>query len=309
MGRHVIIGAGPVGRTLAATLQTSGESVRLVNRSGDGPPVAGVERLAADAADAGRLTELAAGADALYNCLNPTAYHRWATEWPPMAAALLGAAERSGAVLVTTGNLYPYGPRDAPMTETSPERPNGVKSAIRARMSAETMQAHRDGRLRAVEVRASDYVGVGAYSHLNRVLPAALQGRTVRVLGDPNAPHSWTFVPDLAAALARAAGEPKLWGSIWLAPTAPPRSQAEAVADICRAAGRDPVKVKAIPGLALRAAGLVSPTTRELQETRYQFQNPYVVDSSVSESALGVFATPWPQVCALTAEYELARIS
>jgi hypothetical protein len=38
------------------------------------------------------MTELAAGAVAIYNCANP-AYHRWPSRWPPMAQALLTAAD------------------------------------------------------------------------------------------------------------------------------------------------------------------------------------------------------------------------
>ena len=41
---------------------------------------------------------IATGAAALYNCANPL-YHQWFTDWPPLASALLTAAERSGAVL------------------------------------------------------------------------------------------------------------------------------------------------------------------------------------------------------------------
>jgi hypothetical protein len=49
------------------------------------------------------------GAAVLYNSANP-AYHRWPELWPPIAAALLEAAERAGAVLVTISNRYGYGP-------------------------------------------------------------------------------------------------------------------------------------------------------------------------------------------------------
>ena len=55
-----------------------------------------IERIAADASDAERLSALAEGAVAIYNCVNPL-YHRWLTDWPPIAAALRTAAERSGA--------------------------------------------------------------------------------------------------------------------------------------------------------------------------------------------------------------------
>ena len=52
-----------------------------------------------------------AGPRALYNAVNP-AYHRWATDWPPVAAALLTAAERSGAVLVTMSQPVRLRPAD-----------------------------------------------------------------------------------------------------------------------------------------------------------------------------------------------------
>src|SRR5436853_7699464 len=103
MALHVIVGAGPIGTATAQHLLAAGHDVRMITRSGSGPD--GVERVAADATDAARLTTLAAGAAALYNCANPP-YHRWPVEWPPLAAALLTSAERCGAVLVTMSNLY-----------------------------------------------------------------------------------------------------------------------------------------------------------------------------------------------------------
>src|SRR5262245_37047420 len=105
MGRHVIVGAGPVGTAAAEHLVARGHEVRMVTRTGAGPVF--VERVQADATDASRLAQLAAGADTLYNCANPP-YHRWPQLWPSLATALLDAAQRSGAVLVTMSNLYGY---------------------------------------------------------------------------------------------------------------------------------------------------------------------------------------------------------
>jgi len=56
-----------------------------------------------------RLSPLTAGAATLYNCANPP-YHRWLTDWPPLASALLAASERTEALLATASNLYGYGP-------------------------------------------------------------------------------------------------------------------------------------------------------------------------------------------------------
>ena len=103
----------------------------MVTRSGSG--IDGVEKVAADAGDATRLSELTVGATAVYNCVNPP-YHQWATAWPPIANALLQAAERSGAVLAVTGNLYGYGEVDAPMTEHTALAATGVKGRVRNQM-------------------------------------------------------------------------------------------------------------------------------------------------------------------------------
>ncbi len=102
MSKHVVVGAGPVGTSTARELVAQGhEDVVLVSRSGAGEELGGVRRVALDVTDADALTALAEGADALYNCVNPPSYDVWTTWWPPVAAAFLLAAERSGAVLVT----------------------------------------------------------------------------------------------------------------------------------------------------------------------------------------------------------------
>ena len=141
--RHVIIGAGPVGRAVADVLAARGADVVLASRSGQGPDVEGARRVAVDAADPEALSRLADGAQVLYNCVNPPRYDVWPTVWPPIAAALLAAAERTGALLAVTGNLYPYGPVDGPMVEGMPDAAPGTKAQIRARMTAEALRAAR----------------------------------------------------------------------------------------------------------------------------------------------------------------------
>ena len=169
---HVIVGAGPIGSGIARMLVSQGRSVRIITRSGSGPEIEGVERIAADASDARKLAGLTADAAAIYNCANPL-YHRWPTDWPPLASSLLNAAERSGAVLVTIGNLYVYGPatkslgvpaydRDHPMTEATPLAAIGAKGRVRRKMWLDSLALHEAGRIRAVEIRSSDYIGPGA---------------------------------------------------------------------------------------------------------------------------------------------------
>jgi nucleoside-diphosphate-sugar epimerase len=299
---HLVVGAGPVGRATAIQLASEGRDVLLASRSGSGPEIAGVRRVSTDAADADRLTDLATGAVALYNCINPPSYDVWATYWPPVAAALLEAAERSGAVLVTASCLYGYGPVDEPMVEGMPDAATGTKARIRAGMWADALAAHEAGRIRAVEVRGSDYMGPGITSaHIPQVTARALAGKTVRVFGKPDLVHSFTDVRDMGRALAAVAQAPETWGRVWHAPTNPAVTQAQAVADVCRAAGKEPVRVKAWPWALLGVGGRVVPLLREMRETEYQFRRPYVLDSSAIERELGLAPTPWDEVCRATA--------
>ena len=55
-----------------------------------------------------------------------------------------------------------------------------------------------------------------------------------------------------------------------------------------------------MPPLLLRALGLVNPTVRELVEMQYQFEEPFIVDSSKITTKLGVHATPIDQALADT---------
>ncbi|TXH39560.1 MAG: NAD-dependent epimerase/dehydratase family protein [Actinobacteria bacterium] len=294
MGMSVVVGAGPIGDGVARQLLAHGEQVVVVTRSGRGPE--GAQRQALDVARAEALVPVCEGADAIYNCANPP-YERWVQEWPPMAASMLAAAEASGAVLVTASNLYGYGPvPSGRMAEDLPLAATGKKGRVRAQMWQEARAAHEAGRVRAVEVRGSDYVGPGATSHLERVLPTVLQGGKARVVGDPDAPHSWTYTEDMAAALVAVATAPEAWGRPWHAPVAATKSQREALTDLARAAGLDSADVAALPGWQLRAAGWFSPMVKELQETLYQFDAPFVCDDSAIRRELGLRPTSWGEV-------------
>lgn len=300
MSTHLVIGAGAVGTAITNDLVARGDHVTLVSRRGVGPHHPSVTRVAADAGDADRVGELARGASTIFNCANP-AYHRWPTDWPPIAASLLRAAERSGAVLATTANLYVYGAPDGPMTPDTPMRATFPKARVRADMWNDALNAHDAGRVRATEVRASDYLGANAQSVIGqRAVPRLLAGRSCRVLGDPDATHSWTYPPDVARTLVACADQPLAWGHAWHAPTNPPRSQRELIGELCDAAGVARVKVTRIPDLAIRVAGLVNPTIRELPHTMYQFTAPFVIDDTRTRESLGLEPTPWDEVLRAT---------
>ncbi|MEU1757620.1 NAD-dependent epimerase/dehydratase family protein [Micromonospora sp. NPDC005257] len=295
MALHVIVGAGPVGTATARLLAERGERVRVITRRGTGPEHAAIERVAADAADADRLAALTEGADALYNCANPE-YHTWATDWPPLAAALLTAAERSGAVLATVGNLYGYGPVDAPMTEATPLAATGVKGRVRNRMWADAVAAHRAGRARITEVRGSDYIGLGGNSLPMMVLPKVLAGRRVFLPVAWDAPHTWTYVGDVARTLVAAATDPRAWGRAWHVPSASPVSMRALADRAAKRAGAPAPRLTRMPYPVLWLGGLADPLAKEMRETAHQFAGPFVMDSTAAVETFGIEGTPLDRV-------------
>ncbi|MGY2128823.1 NAD-dependent epimerase/dehydratase family protein [Blastococcus sp. SYSU DS0617] len=302
MALHVIVGKGPVGTTTAEELTTRGHRVRVLSRSG-GVSTDAIEHRQVDAADAGALTRAAAGADVLYNAVNP-AYHRWATDWPPVAAALLTAAERTEAVLVTMGNLYGYGRPAGPMTPETPLAATDVKGRVRNRMWADALAAHEAGRVRVTEARAADFVGPqvpAAQSHLVRQLPALRAGRRAWVVGDPDVRRSWAYLPDVAATLATLGTDERALGRAWHVPTTAPRSQRQALTDLAEAMSLPPARVSGIPWPVLRAVGLAVPVMREVVDIRHQWDADYVCDGTATTETFGLRATPWDDVVRATA--------
>jgi nucleoside-diphosphate-sugar epimerase len=305
---HVVVGAGPVGSAVTRLLVGAGHRVRIVTRSGSGPQLPGVERIALDAADTLGLTQVAEGATAIHNCANPP-YHRWSLDWPPLAASLLTVAEVTGAVLATVSNLYPYGPVTGPMTPTTPEHPADNKARVRAAMWADALEAHRAGRVRAVEVRASDYLDAGEQSAIARQLGPILAGRRLRTVGDLDQPHSWTTTRDTAAALVAAAADPEAHGRVWHVPTNAPRTQREALVDLARAAGRPLPPISAAGATTLRLVGLFNPTINELRGTLYQFTAPFVIDDSETRERFGLEPEPWEQALRRVVDAGAQRLS
>lgn len=287
MDTHLVVGAGPVGTATARRLLDDGHHVRVVTRSGTGPE--GAERISADAADADRLAELAEGSVAVYNCVNPT-YSRWEQDWPPIAAALLHAAESSGAVLATVGNLYGYGRVDAPMTEQTPLAATGHKGHVRNAMWRDALAAHEAGRIRTFEVRGSDYLGGNSMlSYL--VTPALRKNRRAFVPADLDAPHTWTCTDDVAALLVAGVYDERAWGRVWHVPSTPPLSVRELTTIAAAQLGVE-AKLTSMPYAVLWAAGLVNPMAKELRETQHQFRRPFVLDSTAARETFGLEPTP-----------------
>jgi nucleoside-diphosphate-sugar epimerase len=309
---HVVFGAGAVGLAIAGTLLTRGVApgqVRMVSRGGLGSLPAGVQSLGGDVSDAAFAVAAAAGARVVYQVLNAP-YHRWAEDFPPLQHSVITAAAAAGARLVTLENVYAYGaparrPDGAtvPFTEDSPLTPHTRKGTVRAQMHTELMAAHAAGRVEVAVGRASDYFGPSGGQAVNlgeQAMRAALAGRSAQVLGDPDQPHTYSYIPDIASGLAILGEHPDAPGKVWHLPNDPrTRTTRQLLDRAYQLAGQPRARLQRVPVLALRGLGLFRPGARETIEMLYEFDRPFVVDSS-RITALGARYTPIEQALEAT---------
>jgi nucleoside-diphosphate-sugar epimerase len=291
---HVVFGTGQVGNALAAHLTGMGLAVRTVSRDRPRALADGADWRAADATDPEAAADAAKGASVIYQCLNAP-YTQWPELFPPLQRGVMAAAEQSGAFLVTLENLYGYGPTGAtPMTEDLPLAATTVKGRTRATMTAELLAAGEAGRVRFAIGRASDFFGadVTQGSTLGeRVFGNALAGKRADFIGNPDLPHTYSYVPDIAAGLATLGTDARAAGQVWHLP-GPQTVTTRAFLDLVAAQVGHPVAIRSVNKLALRALGLVNPMLRELAEVSYQFEQPFVLDTTKYESVFGAVGTP-----------------
>lgn len=298
MSLHIIVGAGATGSATARLLADSGEQVRLVTRRGTGPAHPRIERVTADATDSARLVELATGAAVLFNCAMPP-YDRWPAEFPPLAAALLATAERTGADYVMLGNTYGYGPVDGPVTEDLPLTPTSRKGIVRAQMWHDARASHDAGRVRVTEVRANDYLGAGAYSPFTLLVGAqVLVGSPASYPGDLDASHSWSYTGDAARTLIAAAGHGESWGRAWHVPSVSEAPVRELAARLAEAADMPAPRLHHMTMPELHDVGRTDAVMAEFPEMLYLYDRPNILDASSTTGTLGVTASRLDKVLA-----------
>ena len=306
MGRHVVLGAGPVARAVVSALGARGIDAVAVSRSGTQVP--GATSVACDARDTDALAEIVRGADAVYQASQPE-YHRWAQEFPALQRAIVEAVRPSGAVLVAVENLYGYGPVHGPMNEQLPLIASGRKGRTRADMWRELEAEHTAGRMRVTAGRASDFFGPFALGSQvgDRFFVPLLRGKKAEVFGNPGALHSYTYVVDFGEALVRLALDERSLGRAWHVPNAPAVTNREFLRMAAAAAGSEPGSVRR-GRLALRMAGLFIPPARELPEVLYEFEEDFVVDHSAFAAVFGEHATPLEESLHATVEWYRAHV-
>lgn len=300
---YAIFGAGTLGLAVARQVAQAGGRARLVSRSGRAKAPAGVDVLAADASDPAAARRACDGTSVVFHCAGG-AYASWPTTLPLIMAGIIEGAAASGSRIVYGDNLYSYGPVAGPITEDLPYRPIGPNTRVRAQLATELMEANAKGRVRATIGRASDFYG--PHTTLSTVgdgvFARALAGKAAQVLGDPDVPHTYTFIDDLARALVTLAQHDEALGQVWHVPSAETLTTRRFIEIVFEQIGA-PARIQRPPPAVLAVLGIFNPTIRAVNEVLYQSQHPWLVDHSKFQQAFGESTTPHAHAIRTTLEW------
>lgn len=306
---HVVIGSGPLGSWTATALLEAGKRVRVVNRSGRAAHLpTDIEAVSGDAMDAASMTKIMHGATSVYQCAQPP-YHQWAGNFPRMQAAIIASAAANQSALVVAENLYMYGdPHGAPMTEQTPYGAHTRKGRIRQAMTEALFAAHQSGQIRAASARGADFFG--PYDSLSSELlfQPALTGKGINMLGKLDQPHTFTYIPDFGRALALLGTTNTGFGRAWHVPSAPPLTQAALVAQIGEQLGT-PLVARGSSRVILSLIGLFNHGVAESVEMLYEWNEPFVMDSSAFTRQFGLAHTPLNEALGATIAWNREQLA
>jgi nucleoside-diphosphate-sugar epimerase len=243
----------------------------------------------------------------VYGCINAP-YTEWRKLFPPLMDGLLTAGEHAGARVVFADNLYMYGPTPGPLREDLPYNARGPKGYLRARLAERFLVAHEAGRIRGTIGRASDFFGpeVTLSAAGEQFFGHLVAGKPVDLIGDPDQPHTFTYIQDFGRALVTLGERAEALGRAWHVPSAGTVTIREFLGLAAAEVGVEP-KVRLLPAWLHGVLALFNPLLRELKETRYQFDRPFVVDHSAFEEAFGAQVTPHREAIRATVAWYRGR--
>ena len=293
--RYLITGAGQIGSQLAYDLTAAGHEVTVLRRSGTAP--AGASLILGDAGDRDILARAAAGSAAIFHCIHaPYAAAAWRRELPHRERTVMDVAAELGIPVVFPESVYAFGRGLAPLHDSQPTAPVSPLGQVRS----ELLAARSQHSARTASVVAGDLIGPTASTKgsvlVSTVITPTSEARTPWVLGNPDAPHAATFIPDLSQAMIAATTLAESGGVILLAPSPAALSQRELAARVAARWGLAAPRVRRIPNAAFGILAPFSPTTRELFHQRYLWESASEFAPGRLTTELGLQPTPWEQI-------------
>ena len=301
-----VFGYGAVGQATTELLARQGREVIVAQRSAPRSLPRGVKFIPCDVLDAESVHAAVRGADQVVLATGfPYVGALWRTAWPATMTHMVSALEAYGPRMVFVDNLYMYGPQNEPLTEDMPLADHGVKPKSRSDATRIWQAAAKAGRARVAALRPSDFFGPGARTtQLGDLAFGSLaRGKAAQMVMPPDTPHDFAYVPDIARAVGTLLDAPDdAYGEVWHVPCAPTRTPRQILEIAAKALNVKP-GISALPLWLLPLIGAASPGMRELVEMRFQWDRPYLVDSSKFAQRFWSDPTPFEVSVAETARW------
>jgi len=261
--------------------------------------------MAADLTDPVQALRAVEGSAVVYLCVGlPYNFRIWRRDWPRIINNTIDACKQTQAKLIFFDNVYMYGRTDGPMTEDTPYDPSSLKGDLRARLATQIMSEVRKGNITAIIARSADFYGPGTgKTSIPDVLvfQRLLKGQRAQWLVNATVPHSLTYVPDAARALALLGADANAWNQVWHLPTAAPAITGEAfIEQAARILGK-PSSFTILAPWMIRVGGLFDRVTAEVYEMLYQYAYDYRFDSLKFEKAYHFTPTTYEEGIKATA--------
>src|SRR6185503_11373693 len=130
----------------------------------------------------------------------------------------------------------------------------------------------------------------------------ALAGKRADFIGKLDLLHTYSYVPDVANGLATLGSDGRAVGGVWHLP-GPETVSTRAIIELVAGEVGRTVGVRVMPTIAVRAMGLFSPMMRGLAEMAYEFEEPFVLDTTKYQSTFGTAITPLSTAIAETVRW------
>jgi nucleoside-diphosphate-sugar epimerase len=306
-----ILGTGQLGLAIMQLLldKNPDEKILLVNRTGklNIPIPKNVRVTAADVTSKTGMTAIARRADLIFSCTDMP-YDKWADFYPATANALAYALSGINARLVFADNLYSYGNvMGKEMNEQTQHIAKTKKGKIRASVINTLLYSGEAFNSRVAFVKAADFIGPRIHKGIfgTDFLHNVYNEKTVRLFGNIDLPHTFTYIKDFAAAMINVGTASDTFGQIWHVPNALAISPDKWV-HLFEVIANKKIKKAVTPKFVIRIAGLFNSFIKELYEMAYQFEYPCLVNHDKYVRRFGNHSTYPSDIVKETVEWYLS---
>ena len=286
---HLVLGAsGSSGYWVIEALKGKKKRIVAVSRTRN---YEGIETRSADMLLPDQVELALAGATHVYICIGvPYSTKMWNAQWPVIMKNVIHGCEKIGARVIFLDNIYMYGPAPLPLnfSEETSQYPIAKKGRVRKAISDMLLEAHREGRVKAVLGRSADFYGPKTANTplYTSFLENMLKGKSPGWLGSPGKKHTYSYTPDNGRALVELALDNDSYGQAWHLPVSKVTT-IEEITSIINAKLGSNFTVSFLPKGMKRVLAWFIPLLREINDVGYMFEQDYVMDA-------GKFRTRYP---------------